>query len=563
MAKIVFDWFKGFNTINGLGHIYGSTERQWKAFWTLLTFGFLIVTGYSAFLIVMEFFKYDVVTNFSVDHKDRLVIPSVTICNANRVHCGNLMKKIEDYDKANETRNEMLCKLFKLTGCDVSVQVYENMDNGEITSNLSICNVSEYNYTYIDTLHEYLNQDEISQAFLEIYFKLNRTELSDLAHTPTDTIKKCSMGPITVTDECLKTMSGENATRIITPRYGVCYLHNFEPLNSSKHSEASGSSGPDYGLNLILDIQSDNYMRYGLSQFTGMILTLNDPNTMPMVLAKPIFLTPNTHAAIKVFKKVIMRQKSPYVTDCSDTYPQKYQSHVNFTSVKYSNDFCKAKCKVDFVHKVCGCFDPLLMEAIFLSQMDVHKNNFCSVVTNSTQRNCASNAIDEYSWGEGGADQCPCKTDCYKSSYDVRPNFNIFTLHSFSTGYFQYTLSETQWPSDQNLLMLAQQFGIKYNGYKVTYKEQQEIELHGEDAQEGYLDEFKDKVQNNFMQVVIYYGSLDVEAVSEEPEYTFLTFLSGLGGALSLYLGISFIQVFEVVEFVVKLFASFAQNVRK
>ena len=96
MAKIVFDWFKGFNTINGLGHIYGSTERQWKAFWTLLTFGFLIVTGYSAFLIVMEFFKYDVVTNFSVDHKDSLVIPSVTICNVNRVHCGNLMKNIEN-----------------------------------------------------------------------------------------------------------------------------------------------------------------------------------------------------------------------------------------------------------------------------------------------------------------------------------------------------------------------------------------------------------------------------------------------------------------------------------
>ena len=416
MAKIVFDWFKGFNTINGLGHIYGSTERQWKAFWTLLTFGFLIVTGYSAFLIVMEFFKYDVVTNFSVDHKDRLVIPSVTICNANRVHCGNLMKKIEDYDKANETRNEMLCKFFKLTGCDVSVQVYENMDNGEITSNLSICNVSEYNYTYIDTLHEYLNQDEISQAFLEIYFKLNRTELSDLAHTPTDTIKKCSMGPITVTDECLKTMSGENATRIITPRYGVCYLHNFEPLNSSKHPDASGSSGPDYGLNLILDIQIDNYMRYGLSQTSGMILTLNDPNAMPMVLAKPIFLTPNTHAAIKVLKKVMIRQKSPYITDCSDTYPTEYQGEVNFTSVKYINDYCKALCKVNYVQQACGCLDPLLMEAKFFSQIALMNATLCSVVTNSEQRDCSISATIDYSNGN----QCPCKTDCYKDNFEVR-----------------------------------------------------------------------------------------------------------------------------------------------
>ena len=87
------------------------------------------------------------------------------------------------------------------------------------------------------------------------------------------------------------------------------------------------------------------------------------------------------------------------------------------------------------------------------------------------------------------------------------------------------------------------------------------MELSGET--DADFDLIKQKVQDNLMQVNIYYGSLDVDTVYEEPEFTFLTFLSGLGGALSLYLGISFIQVFEVVEFVVKLFASFAQNVRK
>ena len=87
------------------------------------------------------------------------------------------------------------------------------------------------------------------------------------------------------------------------------------------------------------------------------------------------------------------------------------------------------------------------------------------------------------------------------------------------------------------------------------------MELSGET--DADFDLMKQKVQDNLMQVNIYYGSLDVDTVHEEPEFTFLTFLSGLGGALSLYLGISFIQVFEVVEFVVKLFASFAQNVKK
>ena len=96
----------------------------------------------------------------------------------------------------------------------------------------------------------------------------------------------------------------------------------------------------------------------------------------------------------------------------------------------------------------------------------------------------------------------------------------------------------------------------------MTYKAQQEMELSGE-TDEDY-EQIQQMVQNNLMQVSIYYGSLDVDTVEENPEYTFLTFLSSLGGAVSLYLGVSFIQVFEVVELVVKLFVScFSQNVKK
>ena len=96
----------------------------------------------------------------------------------------------------------------------------------------------------------------------------------------------------------------------------------------------------------------------------------------------------------------------------------------------------------------------------------------------------------------------------------------------------------------------------------MTYKAQQEMELSGE-TDEDY-EQIQQMVQNNLMQVSIYYGSLDVDTVAENPEYTFLTFLSSLGGAVSLYLGVSFIQVFEVVELVVKLFVScFSQNVKK
>ena len=96
----------------------------------------------------------------------------------------------------------------------------------------------------------------------------------------------------------------------------------------------------------------------------------------------------------------------------------------------------------------------------------------------------------------------------------------------------------------------------------MTYKEQQKAELSGNYS--DALDNIQELVQANLMQVSVYYGSLDVHHVQENPEYTFMGFLSGLGGAVSLYLGISFIQVFEVVEFMIKLFFYvFSKNVKK
>ena len=53
---------------------------------------------------------------------------------------------------------------------------------------------------------------------------------------------------------------------------------------------------------------------------------------------------------------------------------------------------------------------------------------------------------------------------------------------------------------------------------------------------------------------------MNVATVVENPEYTFFGFLSTLGGAVSLYLGISFIQLFEVAELAAKIFWSFVSR---
>ena len=71
---------------------------------------------------------------------------------------------------------ERLCKLYKLTGCDVAVQIAEKTIIGEVESNYSICD-DKYNYEDIKELHKSMKEDEIDQAFMEIYLTLNHVSL--------------------------------------------------------------------------------------------------------------------------------------------------------------------------------------------------------------------------------------------------------------------------------------------------------------------------------------------------------------------------------------------------
>lgn len=85
----------------------------------------------------------------------------------------------------------------------------------------------------------------------------------------------------------------------------------------------------------------------------------------------------------------------------------------------------------------------------------------------------------------------------------------------------------------------------------VTYKDVTSLELL--DTLDFTTKNVKDIVKSNFISVTIYFGTFDVTTIQEVPQYNFWGFLSTLGGAFSLFLGLTFIQLLEVVELIFKL----------
>ena len=62
-----------------------------------------------------------------------------------------------------------------------------------------------------------------------------------------------------------------------------------------------------------------------------------------------------------------------------------------------------------------------------------------------------------------------------------------------------------------------------------------------------------DQLRNEYLAVDVYYLSMEYLDVTTTPAYTPLAFLCDIGGAIGLFLGSTFITVYEISEFVVKI----------
>ena len=244
--------------------------------------------------------------------------------------------------------------------------------------------------------------------------------MKDISHKPEHLVKECLLGK-TVSEGCLKILS-EEATSIAIPDYGLCYIYNLNPVNENS-TETITAPGPNHGLTLTFNLETYYNMRYGLTTFSGVLIALHDPRKMPTIKSKPIFLEPSKKTWIRIQKTAMERQKSPYISDCSEEYPSTVKENI---PRKYSNDYlysssyCKALCLNFYISDTCNCTDPLRLEGIFLEDLDGVDVAFCSTIKGSSQRMCANQAANDFETSQ--IDLCSCRTECHSVDYKVSYN---------------------------------------------------------------------------------------------------------------------------------------------
>ena len=67
----------------------------------------------------------------------------------------------------------------------------------------------------------------------------------------------------------------------------------------------------------------------------------------------------------------------------------------------------------------------------------------------------------------------------------------------------------------------------------------------------GYRRGDNSGLGKNLLQVNVYFSTLNINRVTESVTYSTNTMIYAFGGAMSLYLGISLVMVFEVIEWLI------------
>ena len=90
----VWTWYSSFTSLQGLTQYLASKSIQWKQYWFVISIAFSVPTITGVYNVFEDYISYPVVTNIQNVQNSTIDFPSVTICNTNRVHCGNLLKYI-------------------------------------------------------------------------------------------------------------------------------------------------------------------------------------------------------------------------------------------------------------------------------------------------------------------------------------------------------------------------------------------------------------------------------------------------------------------------------------
>ncbi|KAK6178830.1 hypothetical protein SNE40_011326 [Patella caerulea] len=334
---------------------------------------------------------------------------------------------------------------------------------------------------------------QIIEEFQYLFSQEQRSVRVAMGHQLDDMLVDCSFGG--------RICHPQNFSLRATTSLGNCFTLQHTGL-------VAQTSGLQEGMQLIIYLEDVEYLR-GLTSGNGGQIVIHDRDSCPFPQNDGIAIASGTESNIGLRLVNIERLGLPHGTcEEGDLFREQY-------GFKYTRQACQVFCLQTLISSICKCYDEDEEELNIIAHIQEHYGP----CRNISEIRCMLKIQRDY---EKGEQECACDNPCIETRY-------------------QHTISARQWPSDDytNILLTAL-------CEKKSVEECQR--LRNMDPRE---------LANNFLKINIYYEDLNYENITEEEDYETSQFISDVGGTIGLWVGLSMLSMFEVVEFVVQILQFF------
>ncbi|GFU17812.1 FMRFamide-activated amiloride-sensitive sodium channel [Nephila pilipes] len=365
------------SSIYALNQIGNSNTTRRKVFWAFILIGGLVGCCSQIYRYLSAYYEYPVVINIDSINRFSQKFPGVTVCNLNNVR--------SDYYR---------CLLRKLDSesCNSSTIPVPKTLSEAATWKVPFC-FKEKDTTFSD---EFLQRIQ----FQSLYFSLEDSSRFHYGHQSEDFIKSCSFNG----EEC----SHSDFSLHLDNMYGNCFT--FNKANSSKPPLKTSFVGPNSGLTLELNVQSDDYI--WLTKSVGARVVIHDPYQEPTPQDQGINVSPGFETTLGLSKVVMKRLSYPYKDNCKD-----YEKDD-------SKRQCDSICGQKKISKFCSCSVPHgILEA----------ERFCNFA-NVTELCCVYQGQKENGLDTKYNITCDCPLECESVSYDFKISSGVWPAKSENLG---------------------------------------------------------------------------------------------------------------------------------
>ncbi|KAI2801623.1 ligand-gated sodium channel [Blomia tropicalis] len=297
---------------------------------------------------------------------------------------------------------------------------------------------------------------------------------------------------------CTSENSFEN---YFTPTEGNCFTFKSQKLrkNLDRIKDETSIAGVNYGLELVLNLEISEYLT-GTTQI-GAIIMVQHPDEIGNSASEAIFVAPQQSTYIGLKMMNISRLPKPFPEECIDHWPSALIGRLT-QNASYSQQTCLKICLQRTIHTRCKC------QSAMLPQLELNSTlKICDTRRRNT-RLCVEEVMFQ---AEEKVSTCKCPPRCQVINYDK-------------------TVSMTKWPTRED---------------KVTF------------------DRGKANINfQNLAKVTVYFQTMTCQEVRQEKAYTTAKLFSSLGGILGMYVGFSFLSLFEILEVFVRRFWYFVTKKR-